>query len=262
MTAMAQNEAETLFETYLASQGLVFAYEQEAGDGRRPDYWVETAAGVVVCEVRHVTASISNVLGGTVGSLDPYRPLARAVKAKSRQGRGLAGVHPYVVVLWAPGWDVSDFAVSGALFGNLTMVMPLDSDTATADTSQVHTEFGRDAVMHHDERAHISAVAILRQFNPTLRAAQDEIAHQLDDVGRGDIGTSVPVIQQVFQRREADGTFEPDLQKPRLVTYHNPQATKPLDRDVFNGPFDQQWAPMDGEYRQVAAGRLVESLPH
>ena len=45
------------------------------------------------------------------------------------------------------------------------------------------------------------------------------------------------------------------------MTFHNPQATAPLDHAIFNGPFDEQWAAVNGMYMRATAGSLVETLP-
>lgn len=257
---MAQNAAEEHFETYLDSHSHTYRYELPAG-AANPDYWVDHDTGPVVCEVRHVTASIGETIGNEFGSIDPYKPLAKAVKRKSRQGRALDGVHPYVVVLWAPDWDVGDLAVAGALFGRVGISFPVDTTTGTGDLGKASNRFGRDATLHPGTRSHISAVALLHRFNPTLRDAEDEISARLDVLGRDSIETGLPVIWDVFERRQNEGLFDPDARQPRLTVMHNPDATLPLPPDVLRGPYDEHWSDINGVYGPYWVGDLHHRLP-
>lgn len=257
---VARNEAEEHFETYLDLHELGFEYERAAG-AAHPDFWINSPQGLVVAEVRHVTARVGEGRGNRFGAFDPYKPLGKAVKRKSRQGREVPENIPYVVVLWAPGWGVDDFTVSGALFGKLEMVMPLNTETGTADMGELHTEFGLNKTMRETERDHISAVVLMRRFNPTLRGAQNEIAAMLDRTGRDDRDAGVRVIFDVHERRRSEGLLDDEARQPRLVTFHNPNATTPLGIDVFNGPFDQQWSAEGDRYRCTHTGAHVGELP-
>lgn len=257
---MGRNEAEAHFETYLDAHHLSYRYEEPAG-GARPDYWIDHLNGTVVCEVRHVTASIGNRIGNRFGAFDPYKPLAKAVKRKSKQGRALDGIHPYVVVLWAPDWGVGDIAAAGALFGRVGISFPVDEATGTGDLDRASNTFGRDATLHPGTRSHISAVAVLRRFNPTLRDAEDEISGRLDAVGRDTIETGLPIIYDVFERRQNDGRFDPDARQPRLTVMHNPDATLPLPGGVLQGPYDEHWSEVDGIYGRQWVGEAHHRLP-
>ena len=42
-----------------------------------------------------------------------------------------------------------------------------------------------------------------------------------------------------------------DATEVRLVTFHNPHAANPLGRDVFGGPYDDQWDAWPDEERGV-----------
>lgn len=252
----ARNEAEEHFEQYLGARGIKFEYERPAGD-KHPDYWLE-ASGDPVCEVRHITASMSD-LPNRSGAFDPYGPLAKAVKRKSAQGRALEGAHPYVVVIWAPHWVDDPLAVMGAVFGKVQIVMPFDPAVGAADADKATMGFGRDATLHAEQRRHISAVAVIRRFNPRLRAAQDE----LDALRRPEatLEEGVRLTMEVFGRRAEKGLLDDDSREPRLVTFHNMYASTPLALDIFDGPFDEQYSISESAYERVFAGTDVERLP-
>jgi hypothetical protein len=253
---VARDEAEEHFETYLASRGIAFEYELPAGDSN-PDYWL-AVSGAPVCEVCHVTASMSD-LPNRSGAFDAYKPLAKAIKRKSSQGRALEGSQPYVVVVWAPQWVDDAFVVMGALFGKVQIVMPFDSATGSADMDQASMDFGRDATLHASQRRHISAVAVIHRFNPRPRAAQDE----LDALRRRGASPEegVRLTMEVFGRRAEQGLLDDDSREPRLVTFHNMYAATPLALDIFDGPFDEQYSISESAYERVFAGTDVDRLP-
>ena len=255
---IARVAAEEIFEQYLTARGITWAYEVPAGESH-PDYWLDHPAQPV-CEVRHVTAAL---LDQEPGPVDPYKPIAKAVKRKAKQGRALEGAHPYVVVIWAPDWPTDFHSVSGALFGKIRAVMPVDPATGTADSSRSHVGFGRDASLHSSQHEHVSAVAVIDQFNPGLCAAEAEIDGEIeptcDNLG---LAEKVAIAQDVFDRRTRDGLFEHGACTTRLVTYHNMHATTPLPLDVFDGPFDEQYSiGSDGTFTLVFEGDQVSNRP-
>jgi hypothetical protein len=254
---VAVNEAEMHFEAYLESRVIEFEYENDAGD-RRPDYWLSPLRGGAVCEVRHVTAAMSDLPDGS-GPFDPYKPLAKAVKRKSAQGRGLEGKRPYVVVLWAPHWVDDPLSVLGALFGKAGVVMRISRATGEADLSQLSLGFGLNATLQAGQRQHISAVAMLRRFNPGLRAAQDEVEELLPPGGSPEEG--LKTILDVYGRRGDEGLLDDGARCPRIVTFHNTHASVPLPLAVFDGSYDEQYRVTDSGYVRVFAGHEVDRLP-
>lgn len=251
------NEAEQHFEEYLRDRGIEFEYERLAGS-RRPDYWLNRSSGLVVCEVKHVTAATSD-LPNSSGAFDVHERLSKAVRRKSKQGRDLAIGTPYCVVLWTPNWPDDPFAMAGAAFGRPQIVMPFDSEAGKASVDGAYMTFGYDAVLREADRSHISAVCSIQQFNPGVRPAEDEIASLLDNGATREEG--IAVISEVYERRAREGVFDRDERIPRLVTYHNPYANVPLGLDVFDGPHDEQFAEQDGEYSCSFRGEHIGELP-
>lgn len=257
----AKNPAEALVEEYLNERRITWQYEQEAG-GRYPDFWLDLPSKPV-CEVRHVTKSLSD-LPGKGGAFDGHKPLANAIHAKAKQGKALDGLQPYVVMLWVPDWVSDPLIVSGAMFGRIQVVMPFDPATGTADVDQAYTGFGRDATLHGEQHRHISAVTIIHRFNPTLRAVQDEyqsLATEASKDTEADRLAGVQSLFEVFRRRTEDGTFDEDARQVRLVTMHNIHASTPLPLDVFNGSFDEQYSIGTDGYELVYQGEAVPLLP-
>ena len=253
---MARNEAEEHFETYLSGRTLSFEYELPAGRSN-PDYWLPRSEPRVVCEVAHVTASLWD-RPGRIGAFDAYKPLGKAVRRKSAQGRGLPPDLPYVVVLWVPSWTTDDLTVMGSLFGKVEITMPVDVSTGTADSDQRQLGFGQNRVLQ-GEREHISAVSILKRFNPGVRQAEDEYdAIDTDLMTRDE---KIRTLFEIYERRGRDGLLDDDARTPRLVTFHNPGATAPLGLDVFDGPYDEQYSVVGDSYTKVIQGTGVNQLP-
>jgi hypothetical protein len=249
------DEAEELFERYLTSRSLTFAYEQEAG-GKHPDFWIDTRSGTVVCEVRQMFAS----LPPGAGSIDVYDPIRRAVDSKRRQGDGVKGLHPYVVVLHAPFWPTDSVAMAGALFGNVGITMPFDPATGTADSSKSETAFGRDGKLRHGQNSRFSAIAVVRQTNPTDFIVRAEIARRLDEAGAKP-GEGTEIIIDTSSELEAGGLYQPNVRVVWLDVFHSHNASLPLSTTVFDGPYDRQHGAVGNTFVEIAHGvdrRLME----
>ena len=252
----ARNEAEDIFEGYLRSRGLTWTYEEAAGNSH-PDYWLD-GPSEAVCEVRHVTASLE----GPGGAFDVYKPLAKAVKRKAKQGRALEGVRPYVVVIWAPRWPTDFYAVVGALFGKIQIVMPFDPESGSADPDAARMGFGRDATLHGSQHEHISAVAVIQRFNPGLRAVQDEFAQRIaSESAEEDPVRGTEIILDVFRQSSEEGWYEEGAAEARVVTFHNVYASTPLPLEVFDGPHDEQYSIDAASFTKVFEGDEVRHLP-
>lgn len=253
---MAKDRAEALIEEYLTGRGIGWEYERRAGV-KAPDYWLDLPSRPVV-EMHHVTAT----LDGPGGAFDVYKPLRKAVKRKAPQGKDLDGDHPFVIGLWAPEWPTDPLAISGALFGRLTLSMPVDPRTGTAVADQARLGFGRDAELHQTQHRHVSAIAVIHSFNPGVRAAEEEIDRRLAEARDADPSArAASVVLDVYGRRGEAGLFDAADYTVRIETFHNMHATTPLPLDVFDGPFDEQHDIAEGRYTTVFRGARYDELP-
>ena len=247
----ARTPAERHFEHYLRGRGLEYEYELETTTGARPDFWVETPERLVVCEVRQLDATLSGRPNRS-GAFDATAPITKAIKRKSRQGRGLGGVYPYVVVLWAPHWVDDDAVVIGAVLGRLQISMPFNASTGALDPERRAPTVGRDAALHGGARTHISAVAMMSRFNPGALAAEEEVRAKLD--GSATKLERIEMIIRIYGEREAAGLLNDDDREPRLSVFHNPYASVPLAGHVFRGDFDRHYALEGDHYLRVFEG--------
>ncbi len=258
-------QAEAIFEEYLQLHGLSFDYEAPAGT-YRPDYWIASADDpIAVCEV----TALEKTLGpNRSGAFDGPGPVRSKVKKKVRQGRSVAeaGI-PYVVVVWSTTWPTDEIIVSSALFGRLQITMPVDPDIGTADRDQTQLQFGRDAALHADQHRNVSAVSIVKQFNPYQRQADDLVRERRREAGvppGASLEEALPVILATYDELQAAGKYVDGARRPRLVTYHNPHTVNPLPTELFAGPFDEQHGLIGNggaHYGTIAVGTQVPRLP-
>lgn len=256
-----EDDPELLFEAYLQTVGLEYGYEHEI-DGRHPDFWIPSSdAPAVVCEVTEVQKD----LPGRVGSFDAARPVRAKIKKKAKQGKGLGALRiPFVVVLRSRSWPLDQVTVPGAMFGRVGITMPFDPAKGAFEADEARPAFGRDAQLQPDQHPHVSAVAVLRLFNPTLRSAEAVPYDRLRDLREQpdvDLAAIFEATCQVFEELEADAMFEPDALEPRLVVYRNVHAVNPLPSELLAGPYDECWGGFDGLWVQTSLGVRHNVVP-
>jgi hypothetical protein len=161
-----------MFQQFLEARQLSFEHELEAGT-KRPDYWVTTPAGLVVCEVTGMEASLgaqSDKNGG--GGFDIARPIERKVLAKVEQGAALAGVAPYVIVVHGPNYPMDPVPMTDTLFGRRQIVIRRGPDGVE------HTTMERSphALFAPDKHRHVSAVAAFDDAAPYRLDQQVRVA--------------------------------------------------------------------------------------
>lgn len=149
------------------------------------------------------------------------------------------------------------------MFGNISVQIPiyLGEGPSPPDPPESKTVFGSGAKLQSEMNTSVSAVAILRVFNPTLwhvhRATEErlqkELARDFDAVWRA----STEAEEQAIEA----GVFDPEARLARLILLHNPHAAFKLDLDRFGGPHDDQWALAGEEYTAVAKGRMHWEVP-
>ena len=157
-----RTQSEELLALYLREACRRFVEEPLIG-GVRPDFLVD---GQVVCEV---TSFIESHLPLRVGARDPLHPLRMKVQDKWKQAEAvLTHGHPFVLVLHQDGHqtDLGLDTLAAATFGDLSVPGTFDDQdgTLTAGSDLVFGGRGSTEVGNRN----LSALAILRVFNPTL----------------------------------------------------------------------------------------------
>ena len=115
--------------------------------------------------------------GGPFSSYDSLRGMFKNNKKKQIRAAKNAGL-PFVGVLARTKADInfSPDLVAGAMFGDLTTVFPIDPDGEGFDPSRATTTFGKGGRGPNQGRGRgVSAVAIIRAFNPTAWRPEEEL---------------------------------------------------------------------------------------
>jgi len=245
---------ELLFERYLQQRRREFQYEEPLG-GARPDFRVTSDHADVICEVvePEPTWPASRVGSGP----DMHAEIRALIHRKRRQGKGAKGRMPYVMVV-RPGGGIQPyepFVVIGAMLGDVGFNVPVAPPKGRAGPiTLVTTQGGR---MQTAMNTRFSALAILRIINPTRHLLDEAIRAALRDV-RGDL-RALKAIERVQDELTAQGTYDPDLEVPRVDVFHNPYAATRLPLEFFDGAFDRQWAETgDGNVRLALEGISAE----
>lgn len=238
---MADTEGERLMRAYLHERRLPCEEEPPVG-GFNPDFLMHSPVGDVVAEVYDPTLT----LPGRVGAYDSITPLLGAFGTRKRKQVGAAckAGYPTIVVLGKGNSDLTfdDFTVTGALFGRPGVTFPVGPG-APPDAKPAYT-FLDGAAFQPTKNTSYSAVAVVSQFNPTLRHFQRATA-ALPSVIWGESThqervAHVEEMMEIERELEAAGVYKPDACRTRLTIYRNPWAARPLPWD-FAGPHDDQF---------------------
>jgi hypothetical protein len=201
-----RSPGELLLETYLASRGLDLEYETPHGNAN-PDFTVALPAGPVVMEVYEPEFRLPT----EAGSIDSYSVVRTAVKRKARQGKGVRdrGL-PYVLVLGRTNSDLpfGDHNVPGALFGNITITIPLELDEPADVPAESRVGFGSGGRLQAGINRRFSAVAVVREFNPTQRHPERLWRERLGAEDPGDLAMLSTVVSEAYRESEEAGLYD------------------------------------------------------
>jgi len=260
---LLKSDGERLFAAYCHQRRLPWEYEPLI-NGRRPDFLVEHPRRRFVAEVYEPELRLP-----TEGAWFSSYPAIRSA-FEGRKRRQVAAVKeaglPYVAVVARTNSDIrfDPLTAAGAMFGDLTVVMPIGVPTTEVEAV---TTFGGGGRLQPGQMRGVSAVAILERFNPTIArvdAAMEEQLSKLPDWSATMTEREIAEITREIGRIHVDtheamirsGAFDPEARRARMIVLHNPHATHPLGLDVLNDADDSQWCAIvdDGVARYRERG--------
>jgi hypothetical protein len=276
--AMATQErptspGECLFAAHLRQRRLGWDFEAPVG-GRAPDFTVRHPAGDIVCEVYEPEIRLPPQ-GGAFSSYPALRSLFEARKRKQAKAASGAG-HRFMYVVGRANSDIEidPSIMAGAMLGDLGVTFPafVDGDEPPGFDPGEHARsvFGSNRRLQPAMNTSVSAVAIVRSFNPTLW--RFELASRERFRGYGPVRDLRDAYQRAVVREEIAtsmddaGAIDLAAARARLIVLHNPFASSPISLDAFGGPHDEQWGstePGPGrlEYGPIAQGRWSCEIP-
>lgn len=116
----------------------------------------------------------------------------------------------------------------------------------------------------------ISAVTIIRKFNPTLYRYHDELDRRLRPLNIAAYSNppdelrdrAFDIITSTASELQTAGLLDDNARAVRLIVLHNPFAHHPVPPEVFTGPHDVQWSIIDTDsYGEAATGKKAYEIP-
>jgi hypothetical protein len=252
------NPGEELFVSYLESRGLSFEREPLVV-GRKPDFLVQFGGIGIACEVYEPAISLPRQqnLDGTTspmgGFMDSYTRLRHGFEARKQdQIKAFSAAGYPVLLVFAETASEIPFdpvTMAGAMYGNLQITIPIGEDQTENPPAQMG--FGGGGRVQVSRRRGLSAVAILKEFNPGVWQVERTLDARLREAGLDRSLSSTKrwaeaweIICAVHAEAAADG-WDPRETVTRLEVIHNPYACRAISLDHFGGPWDRQWAAID-----------------
>ena len=239
-----QNISELLFEQYLADNGLSADHEPVvAGRSSRLDYRLVRGGQPFWFDVKEFRESHSD----GDGPFDPYVSIRNRIGKAAKQFVDYKGESCSIVFyndrlnlasIYAPE------IVLGAMLGNVSVTVPVNFSTGR-ETGPPRTGFSEGGKM----------------IEPNLKVPQNTtisaiIALERLGVGGREFRVMVAAKEAAEERRLSWAEFFESLQADRerhnrhvlrTMVYENPYAAVRLPRDLFNGPYDERWGPIENE---------------
>lgn len=253
--------SEQAFEEYLSKRGIAARYEELPRGLTRPvDYSFDFEGVTIRCDVKEWAPRES--LPG-LGAMDPCERIRDKIekgkeKFKQYKGRGepclLALCHfgPQLIVL-------DEYAILGAMRGNIGWVVPLNTKTDLRETSRLDFLSGGRMFQHTGDgsvrslNTTISAIAVIASINVRARRVAIQERHQQADTGRR---LTIDGFGELYAK---DSSPEEEV---RLIVYDNLEAAVSLPGGFPNGPYDERFGS-DGEHlRRIFGGKDIDTIEH
>jgi excisionase family DNA binding protein len=243
-----QNVSELLFEDYLDEYKLGVPDREPTipGKSRRIDYRLAFEGQALWFEVKEF-AEDAKVLDGFHGAYDPYVGIRKKIDQASKKFREYHA-ESCSLVLYNRNINLVDICtpsfVLGAMLGNVSWSIPMDFEKGT-EAGPPSTFFSDGGKLIHP---HTKAPR-----NTTISAV---IALERLAVGQREFRITVTRKEEEEDRRFSWEEFFEFLQSQgdtycrtalRVLVYENPYAKRRLPANLFVGPFDVRWGPVDGQ---------------
>jgi excisionase family DNA binding protein len=254
-----QTISELLFEQYLADNGLGADHEPVvAGRAARLDYRVMHGGRPFWFEVKEFGES--DIGGG--GAFDPYLSIRNRIGKASKQFTHYKGESCSIVFyndrlnlasIYAPE------IVLGAMLGNVSVTVPVNFSTGE-DAGPPRTGFSEggkliEPYLKVPQNTTISAIIALERLGVGGREFQVMVAAKEAAEERRVPWTEFYELLQTDREKNSRHVL-------RTMVYENPYAAVSVPRDLFNGPYDERWGPLENKplIGRVFAGPDLQKL--
>jgi hypothetical protein len=241
MPESRRTPGEIAFEKYLTFHHIAFDFEKErSGKSKRPDYTIEWEGRPIVFDVKDFDPPDSFPMG--FGAFDPYPP----IREKIDQGRDkFKQFKEYCcgLVLFNAGrplifLDSADIML-GSMYGDSGFTFPVNTETGIGDASKTkHAFLGRGKMIRFKEskvqNTTLSAIITVDIIKPFLI----ELAELMVEDHTRD-------WEAEMKQRIRD--FDPNLEVPRVIVWHNAVARMPFPSNLFCGDYDTHFGVIGHE---------------
>ena len=236
-----QNVSELLFEDYVRLHKLGVPDHEPSvpGKSRRVDYRLPFKGQTLWFEVKEF-AEDPKSFGHGGGAYDPYVGIRSKIDKASEKFREYDG-ECCSLLFYNRTLNLNDICnpsnVLGAMLGNVSMRIPMDFQRGI-ETGSPSWFFAQGAKLHKQKGTRISAVIALEKFAVGQREFRIALAKKEQGENRRFSW------EEFFAFYEAQGEAS-GRTVLRVLVYENPYANKRLPEDVFSGPYDVRWGPVD-----------------
>jgi hypothetical protein len=235
MSELTRTPGEIVFEKFLDFHQIPFDFEKEyPGKSKRPDYSIEWEGSPVVFDVKDFDPPDTFPMG--FGAFDPYPP----IREKIAQGRkkfkeykeyccGLVLFNAGRPLIFLDGPDI----MLGSMYGDSGFTFPVDTQTGIGDASQMKQAFlGRGKMIQphwkQPENTTISAIVVVDIIQPFMIELTELMVEDNTVDWEAEMKQRIP-------------DFDPNLQVPRVIVWHNAFARIPFPPNLFCGRYDTHY---------------------
>ena len=241
-------QSEALLQEYLRSHGLADVEVEPAieNSSSRPDYRLRADGFEVLFDVEELSMKPAD---GRIrgGAYSPYGPIRQKISAARRKFKDMEG-HCCCLILEnqeRPRIGLNWQIIMGAMLSDLGFPFPAGHRQGEALKNLTASP----------ENTIISAIIVVERYAIGEKRFRLFVYDKEQELGR-ELG-----IEEYLQASEQSAGTERDisLNRVRVRVHENPHARVPLDRRLFQGPFDERYGVIDGPERfgQVYAGGAV-----
>jgi hypothetical protein len=266
--ASAKTISERLFEDFLSASGLTqFCFEpQQDGTLKRPDYSLRVLSTEILFEVKQFDATPED-FERTGGAYDPYRVIREKIEAARKKFKDLDRFCCCLVLYNnnKPLVDLHWQFIYAAMFGNLSIRMPVNVQTGIADPEQAEQAFNtggkmfryRNGVQIAPQNQTIGSILVLEHYNIGMQRFENAMKRKEESLGRS---LELEEFWAEIERARGTSLDVSALTQPRVVVHENPFAKIPLPRELFRGPYDERYGGDEGRIRRVFCGEQLAEL--
>jgi len=250
-TSAPQTPGEVAFEAYLRSQGITdFIHEKEfPGKSKHPDYSVTLVGREHLFEVKDIDTDPPKP--GFVGFWDPYGPIREKIDQARKKFKEFKDYPCSLVIHLTQGFALIDDpkVIYGAMHGDPAIEFLVDKEKGRLvpdSQREVFTKDGRMTQPHwkDPQNTTINAIIALRG----LRIGEKRFVHEHLALFGGD---------ELYAHLGDEVGYDKEEIGWGVVVFENIDARFPLDRQLFQGRFDERWGADRDALTRVFAGSGV-----